>query len=98
MQALQDMQLQNGEAEPWLNAEEEGEEGEEEEYDQEASTSGGGSGSEAEEDRQQFGIYQALPVEGGEPDWEAGEPASAEEYLRRVRWAWAAAQRAARCG
>lgn len=32
-----------------------------------------------------YGIYQALPVEEGEPAWEEGSPKTAEEYLRRVR-------------
>ncbi|GAB4813374.1 hypothetical protein N2152v2_000420 [Parachlorella kessleri] len=44
------------------------------------------SESDEEEVLQQFGIYQCLPVGNGEPDFEAGEPTTAEEYLRRVRW------------
>ena len=46
------------------------------------------SGSESDnenEDKRQFGIYQCLPVDDGEPEWEAGEPQTVEEYLRRVR-------------
>jgi hypothetical protein len=42
---------------------------------------------EEEADRREYGIYQCLPVEPGEPDWQEGEPQSVEEYLRRVRWA-----------
>jgi hypothetical protein len=41
--------------------------------------------TDEELDKRQFGIYQALPVDDAEPDWESGEPASVEEYLRRVR-------------
>ena len=41
--------------------------------------------SDEEEVLRQFGIYQCLPVGDGEPDFEAGEPTTAEEYLRRVR-------------
>ena len=45
---------------------------------------------EAEQERREFGIYQCLPVDDAEPDWESGEAATVEEYLRRVRWAlWA---------
>lgn len=44
-----------------------------------------------EHDHKMFGIYQALPVPEGEPDWDSGPPETAEEYLRRVRW------EAARC-
>ncbi len=44
------------------------------------------SSSDAEADRREFGIYQALPVEPGEPDWDA-ECLDVQEYLRRVRWA-----------
>ncbi|EFN58051.1 expressed protein [Chlorella variabilis] len=58
--------------------EEEVEEGEEEEEEE-------GSSSE-EDDRREFGIYQCLPVEAGEPRWEEGEPQTVEEYLRRVRY------------
>ena len=43
------------------------------------------SESDEEEVLRQFGIYQCLPVGDGEPDFEAGEPTTAEEYLRRVR-------------
>ena len=57
---------------------EEEEEEEEEEEDEE----------EAEQERREFGIYQCLPVDDAEPDWESGEAATVEEYLRRVRWAW----------
>jgi hypothetical protein len=38
-----------------------------------------------ETDRQQYGIYQCLPVDDHEPDWECKEPDTVEEYLRRVR-------------
>jgi len=41
--------------------------------------------TDEELDKRQFGIYQALPVDDAEPDWESGEPATVEEYLRRVR-------------
>ena len=37
-------------------------------------------------DLRQYGIYRALPVYG-EPDFDSGPPTTAEEYLRRVRWA-----------
>ena len=71
-----------GEAEPYdeelLEEEEEGEGGGEEEG---AEASGE---DDPEFDMQQFGIYQALPVPPGQPDWE-GEPQTAEEYLQRVR-------------
>ncbi|KAI7839292.1 hypothetical protein COHA_006990 [Chlorella ohadii] len=43
------------------------------------------SSSDAEADRREFGIYQALPVEPGEPDWDA-ECLDVQEYLRRVRY------------
>ncbi|KAI8469388.1 MAG: survival motor neuron interacting protein 1-domain-containing protein [Monoraphidium minutum] len=61
--------------------------GEEEEEDED----GGAEGSEedVEYDLKQFGIYQALPVEG-EPDW-SSDVVDAEEYIRRVR------HEAARC-
>jgi hypothetical protein len=42
-------------------------------------------GTDEEVDKRQYGIYQALPVDDAEPDWESGEPATVEEYLRRVR-------------
>eukprot|EP00878_Enallax_costatus_P004035 GHUV01004258.1.p1 GENE.GHUV01004258.1~~GHUV01004258.1.p1 ORF type:complete len:305 (+),score=93.79 GHUV01004258.1:284-1198(+) len=48
------------------------------------------SSEDEEFNQKNFGIYQALPVEG-EPDWSLEEPDSAEEYLRRVRY------EAARC-
>ena len=38
-----------------------------------------------EVDKRQYGIYRALPVDDVEPDWESGEAATVEEYLRRVR-------------
>eukprot|EP00879_Flechtneria_rotunda_P009586 GHRR01010032.1.p1 GENE.GHRR01010032.1~~GHRR01010032.1.p1 ORF type:complete len:208 (+),score=95.48 GHRR01010032.1:279-902(+) len=41
--------------------------------------------SDDEYNQKNFGIYQALPVDG-EPDWSLDEPDSAEEYLRRVRY------------
>lgn len=41
--------------------------------------------TDEEVDKRQFGIYQALPVDDAEPDWESGEPETVEEYLRRVR-------------
>lgn len=63
----------------------EGEEGEEECEEEEHEEEGEGDSSE-EEDRREFGIYQCLPVDDGEPDWGAGEEAqTVEEYLRRVR-------------
>ncbi|GMH45863.1 hypothetical protein BSKO_13826 [Bryopsis sp. KO-2023] len=34
----------------------------------------------------EFGVQQALPVEGGEPDWDSGPATTVEEYLKRVRW------------
>ena len=38
-------------------------------------------------DRRQYGIYQVLPIDDKEPDWEAEEePSTVEEYLRRVRY------------
>ena len=40
---------------------------------------------EEEDDRRNFGIYQCLPVDDEEPDWDSGEPQTVEEYLRRVR-------------
>lgn len=43
------------------------------------------SSSDSEADRREFGLYQCLPVEPGEPDWETEEPETVEEYLRRVR-------------
>ena len=54
-----------------------------------------------EVDRRQYGIYQALPVEEGDPDWESGEATSVEEYLKRVRQApapgaWRAARQRSR--
>ncbi len=42
-------------------------------------------GTDDEIDKRQYGIYQALPVDDAEPDWESGEPSTVEEYLRRVR-------------
>ena len=36
-------------------------------------------------DRRAFGIYRQLPVKSGTPDFSAGPPETAEEYLRRVR-------------
>ena len=41
--------------------------------------------TDEEIDKRQFGIYQALPVDDAEPNWDEGEPATVEEYLRRVR-------------
>ena len=41
---------------------------------------------EEEDDRKHFGIYRCLPVDDAPPNWAAGEPDSAEEYLRRVRF------------
>ncbi|WIA29016.1 hypothetical protein OEZ86_011533 [Tetradesmus obliquus] len=41
--------------------------------------------SDEEYNHKNFGIFQALPVEG-DPDWSLDEPDSAEEYLRRVRY------------
>lgn len=41
--------------------------------------------TDEEVDKRQYGIYQALPVDDAEPDWESEEPATVEEYLRRVR-------------
>lgn len=41
--------------------------------------------TDEEVDKRQYGIYQALPVDDAEPDWESGEAATVEEYLRRVR-------------
>jgi len=41
--------------------------------------------TDEETDKKQFGIYQCLPVDDAEPDWDAEEPDSVEEYLRRVR-------------
>jgi survival of motor neuron protein-interacting protein 1 len=43
------------------------------------------SSSDEEANRRGFGIYQCLPVDDAEPDWASGEPASVEEYIRRVR-------------
>jgi hypothetical protein len=60
--------------------------GEEEEDDDE-----GEDDSSEEEDKREYGIYQCLPVEGGEPNWEEEEPQTVEEYLRRVRCCCAAA-------
>lgn len=47
--------------------------GDRESADDGSATEEGGSGEEADEqyDLQQFGIYQALPVDG-EPDWSTG--------------------------
>lgn len=59
------------------------EEEEEDEADQEAED----DEEDAEQERREFGIYQCLPVDDAEPDWESGEAATVEEYLRRVRWA-----------
>lgn len=40
-----------------------------------------------EEDKKSFGIFQCLPVDDEEPDWEVGEDAlTVDEYLRRVRY------------
>lgn len=64
---------------------------EEQEHDEEGSEEEEDSSSDSEADRREFGIYQALPVEDGEPDWEA-ECLDVQEYLRRVRWAGAAAE------
>ncbi|KAL4427817.1 hypothetical protein ABPG75_001906 [Micractinium tetrahymenae] len=44
------------------------------------------SSSDSEADRREFGLYQCLPVEPGEPDWDTEEPQTVEEYLRRVRY------------
>ena len=43
------------------------------------------SADDEEEDARGFGIYQCLPVDDEEPDWDSGEPQTVEEYLRRVR-------------
>jgi gem associated protein 2 len=43
------------------------------------------SESDEEFNLQQFGIRQALPVDDAEPDFSSAEPATVEEYLRRVR-------------
>jgi len=43
------------------------------------------SDSDEEYNLKNFGIHQALPVDG-EPDWSLAEPDTAEEYLRRVRY------------
>lgn len=43
-------------------------------------------GTDEDGDKRQYGIYQALPVDDAEPDWESGEAATVEEYLRRVRY------------
>jgi hypothetical protein len=45
----------------------------------------GSSDTNEEEDRRQYGIHQCLPVDDQEPDFDSGEPTTAEEYLRRVR-------------
>ena len=66
------------EAEEGEREDEEAEEGEEEEGEDEEE-------QEAEQERREFGIYQCLPVDDAEPDWESGEAATVEEYLRRVR-------------
>ncbi len=44
-----------------------------------------GESSDSEADRREFGLYQCLPVEPGEPEWDTEEPETVEEYLRRVR-------------
>jgi hypothetical protein len=44
-----------------------------------------GAQTDEDADKRQFGIYQCLPVDDREPDWQSGEPESVEEYLRRVR-------------
>lgn len=59
---------------------------ENQEYEEEEEEEESDSSSDAEADRREFGIYQALPVEPGEPDWNA-ECLDVQEYLRRVRWA-----------
>ena len=38
-------------------------------------------------DARAYGIFQQLPVDGQDPDFDSGSPQTAEEYLRRVRWA-----------
>ena len=58
----------------------------EKEYEEEEEEEEGSEDSDSEADRREFGIYQALPVEAGEPDWDA-ECLDVQEYLRRVRWA-----------
>ena len=58
----------------------------EQEHDEEGSEEAEDSSSDSEADRREFGIYQALPVDEGEPDWDA-ECLDVQEYLRRVRWA-----------
>ncbi|KAL4442036.1 hypothetical protein ABPG77_011297 [Micractinium sp. CCAP 211/92] len=45
-----------------------------------------GESSDSEADRREFGLYQCLPVEPGEPEWDTEEPETVEEYLRRVRY------------
>ncbi|PRW56469.1 Gem-associated 2 [Chlorella sorokiniana] len=58
---------------------------EDQEYDDEEGSEEEDSSSDSDADRREFGIYQALPVEEGEPDWEA-ECLDVQEYLRRVRY------------
>lgn len=41
---------------------------------------------EARYDARAYDIYQQLPVDDKEPDFESGSPETAEEYLRRVRF------------
>lgn len=36
-------------------------------------------------DRKAYGLHQQLPIKRGAPDYSAGPPQTAEEYLRRVR-------------
>lgn len=62
-----------------FNTEQDNEDGECEDEVEEASS------GDSEADRREFGLYQCLPVEPGEPDWDQQEPETVEEYLRRVR-------------
>jgi hypothetical protein len=43
------------------------------------------SPSDDEFDKQQFGIYQCLPIDNLPPNFESGEAGTVEEYMRRVR-------------
>ena len=72
--ALEDALEDEACCESWEGGEEAYDEGEEEE-----------SGTDEEEEQREFGIYQCLPVDDGPPDFDSGEPETAEEYLRRVR-------------
>lgn len=40
----------------------------------------------SDSDKAEFGLYQCLPVDDADPNFESDEPLTVEEYLRRVRY------------